>query len=197
MISNSTVNVKTEPSSRIVTVREARNWAKIPSQDDDSAIDSIIDLCQKNLEDYLDRRFISQTVEWFFDGCPYGATLTLPIGADVTAINSISYYTSSDELKTFSASNYTLDSDSIPNRILLSTGNFWPTELRGHKSFVIDFTVGKSDASTVNPRLRTAVLKMVASQMDNGRINDYLEANSWIQTALIEVFDLKTHFSAV
>ena len=195
VIDRSTVKVKTAPTLRPIQTSDVRQWAKIPSSNDDTAVDLLIDVCVGRLEAYLDRKFISQTVEWFFDGHPHGHFLDLPIGDDVTSITTIKYYTTADVLTTFDGADYSLDNESIPNRALLLDTKSWPTDVRSFKSYVIEFVVGKTTAELVDNRIKAALMKMCASQVDEGRISSLIMDNSLLETAMAEVADLKTNWS--
>lgn len=193
-IRSSTLTVKTAPTLRPVLTSEARSWSKVPTSNDDTSIDLLIDNCVGRLEAYLDRKIMSQTLEWFFDGDPYGGSIDLPVGADVASITSVKYWDTADAQQTYDASNYTLDSDSLPNRILLNDTKAWPTQVRFKKSYVIEFVAGSATVADVDNRIRVAILKMVASQVDEGRISTVLKDNNLFETAMAEVFDLKSHW---
>ena len=70
----------------------------------------------------------------------------------------------------------------------------WPTQVRFKKSYVIEFVAGSATVADVDNRIRVAILKMVASQVDEGRISTVLKDNNLFETAMAEVFDLKSHW---
>ena len=189
--------VSVPPTDRAISVHQARDWSKTTSTSDDTNIDLLIESAVGELESYTSRKLMSQTVKWIFDGYPDGHYIELPIGDGVTSVTSVKYYTTADSLETFfdeiSSDSLEQDFETVPNRLILKQNKSWPTDIRPAHSWEITFVAGASAASSVDPRLRSALLKMVASQVDSGRTNDRIDP-ALHQSALLEISDLKTHW---
>ncbi len=58
---------------------------------------------------------------------------------------------------------YRLDNLSTPARVLLNTGQSWPTGLRAANSMVVEYVTGYGDAAAVPDDIKTALRIMVAN----------------------------------
>lgn len=116
------------PSYYPVTRAEAKTHLNIYSSntDHDGYIDSLIHTATALAERYTNRRFVYQTVKCFLDIFPCGDFIRLPFG-QLKSVTHLKYKDTDGDQSTWAASNYIVDTDSEPGRIVLSYGKSWPT----------------------------------------------------------------------
>ena len=179
-----TVTTVTGPAIEPVSVAEVKAYARIDSSDDDDQIEGWVETARTAAETFTRRSFISRTLrlsldnagcgraEWtpgyyelpvgFFDGS-LPARLELPFGP-VTALTSVTTYSTLNAATVYSSTNYTL----LGDRIVLNSGASWPSGLRSSNAAEIVYTAGYGPNPADVPRpIRTAVI-MHAAQMYDG-----------------------------
>lgn len=175
----------TGAAADIVTLGEAKTWAKIDTTEDDPLIASLISSATVAAEEFTRRAFINQTWKLTIDLCPSGLDLgegvyDLPPSAlygdlkpmielpkvPVSSITSVTTYDTANTGTVFSSSNYSL----IGNRLILNYDASWPTGLRSYGACEIVYVAGYGATSTSVPNpIKTAVLMHVQAMYD-GRI---------------------------
>jgi uncharacterized phiE125 gp8 family phage protein len=91
--------------------------------------------------------------------------------APIQSIDSVKYYDTDGVLQTMSASDYLLDSDSEPGRLLPAVGTSWPaTEVRPN-AVVIEYDSGYAAASDI-PKQLPAAIKLAAGHLYRHREED-------------------------
>ena len=79
------------------------------------------------------------------------------------SIESISSYDGDDQESVMSSSSYRLSGD----RVVLTSGGTWPSNLRDRDCIVVRYVAGYGDASAVPEAIKTAIKAMVAHAYDN------------------------------
>jgi uncharacterized phiE125 gp8 family phage protein len=118
-----------------VSVDDAKLFAKIDTEADDTVVSDLITSARRVVEEKLDRSLISQTWDYFLDGFPpadYPICLPRP---PVISISSVKYTPNGGSAVTMSATDYyadlTADSRGRPRKaeIWLGIGKAWPGDL--------------------------------------------------------------------
>lgn len=160
----------TPPDVEPVTLAEAKTALRVDGTVDDLLISTYIAVAR----DYVERTarpklaLITQTWRFIADEWPDGDTVELrPYPLQV--VGSIKYTDDSGVERTFSSSNYLVDTASEPGRIRLKGTASWPsTTLRDLNGLAIEFDAGFGDAgSDVPEMLRQAILLLVAHWYEN------------------------------
>lgn len=148
------------PASEPVTTSEAKDHLRVDLSTDDTLIGNLVTAARTWIEQVSGVRFITQTLDVSIDGWPAGDALALPVWP-VASITSITSYALDGTASTVSASTYRLDTFAIPPRVVLVTGNTWPTGGRALNSGTVRLVAGTAAGSVPGP-LRQAVLLLVA-----------------------------------
>ena len=181
----------TEP----VTLAELKEFARIDGSSDDALLTSMGKAARKSLENYLGRVFITQTWELWRDAWPlqpgrhkepwwdgvrdgHAGQLLRPsdyieLGlARVQSVLSFVTYNMDNVATTFSASNYLVDTQSEPGRLVLNSGSTWPDSLRNRNAIKITFEVGYGDTTNDVPEDIRSAIKMLALHLYETRCGD-------------------------
>lgn len=153
--------IVTPPATTPITLAEAKKQARIYHDSDDDQINMMIESATAIVEQYLQRKLITQTWKMFLDIFPSEIKVLFGDLQSVTHIK----YTDSDEVQsTFDSSKYLVDTDSEPGRIILKTNETWPTDVLSPKNPIeIQFVTGYGDSSTDIPQdIRNAILWLVS-----------------------------------
>jgi uncharacterized phiE125 gp8 family phage protein len=127
----------------------------------------------------MGRAIISQTLQLFidtlenyddplFEGIKTGPYLNyyknyidLPF-PEVSSITHIKTFDDEDNATTFSSSKYFLDNVRQPARVVLRTGETFPTALRVANAIEVQFVAGYADANSVPAPIKIALFQIVA-----------------------------------
>lgn len=182
------IKLITPPSIDPVSLADVKNYLRVDQSSEDTQISLMIGAATRLCEEYTNKRFITQTWDYFIDRFPreagrawqegvfdlpinYFDTLTGPIKIPLGLIQSVTFlktYDDSDTEATFSSSSYALDLSSEPARLALRMGAVWPTTiLRPVNGIQIRCVVGYGSAATDVPAsIRQAILETVASMYE-------------------------------
>jgi uncharacterized phiE125 gp8 family phage protein len=95
----------------------------------------------------------------------YKQYISLPT-SPVRSVTHIKTYDDSDNATTFAASKYYVDIAREPARIVLRTGETWPTALRVANSIEIEFAAGYANAGEIPHALKVGMLQHIAYLYD-------------------------------
>ena len=160
----------TPPAVEPVTVDDIKVAGRIDGTAFDAQITNLlIPAIRQEAEYRLSRRLITQTVELILDQFPCLSSLAIDlVFPDAQAITSIKYMDSAGAEQTLSASVYQLDSDSVPSRVFLKSGQSWPETQNLPSSVRIRYTVGYGNAGTDVPNsVRLWIIAHVVQALDH------------------------------
>ncbi len=149
------------PAVDVVTLAEAKAFMNVTFADDDSLIQSQIDVATKWLEDKTRRAFINQTWTLTFDEELLQDWFELPRPSlqDVTKIET---FIDDGTGATFDLTKIVISKNRMVGRVTLINGNTWPTDLRNVEAFVVTFIAGYGALATDVPEpLHEAILRFV------------------------------------
>jgi uncharacterized phiE125 gp8 family phage protein len=158
----------TAPLVEPVSLDEMKSHLRVDIEDHNDLISGLIAGAREYLEGATNRAFVSQTWRLSLDNFPAGE-IELPKPPLLT-VDSIVYLDSEGVETTIDSSDYIVDTDSEPGRIVLASGASWPTgvSLYPVNPVQIEFTAGYGDAGSDVPQyLRQAVKLLVSHWYEN------------------------------
>jgi len=172
-----------------VTVAELRAYARIDDTIDATLLGVLIGAATKWCEEYTNRSFINRTLRLHLDAIsevdvplhegfregPYQIYLKNYIElpkAPVSAVASVLYFDDSDNQSTWATTNYYVDLQSEPARIVLRDGGSWPTDLRNANGIQVNYTAGYGANTTDVPESIRVAIKQYATHMYEHRGDD-------------------------
>ena len=170
--------IHTEPASEPITLAEAKSYLRVDSSGDDALITSLIISARKLCEEHMQRAIMSQTLQLFIDtteeidqplweGMRTGPYLyyhknyiDLPMPT-VTAVTHVKTYDDSDNATVFASSNYYVDNARQPARVVLRTGETFPTALRVANAIEVQYVTGYANANSVPEPIKFSIYQVL------------------------------------
>ena len=135
----------TAPLIEPVTLAEAKDHLRVSIADDDDYITGLIAAARRFVENDLGRALITQTWDLFLSEFPTVDEIEIP-HPPLQSVTSLKYKNSAGTETTWAASNYIVDTNSEPGRIVLTYSNSWPTDtLYPANPITIRFVAGYGD----------------------------------------------------
>jgi uncharacterized phiE125 gp8 family phage protein len=142
------LTLQTAASVEPITTAEAKEHLRILGSDEDTYVDTAIAAARQTFEDLSGRALITQTWDLWLDTWPSSDYIVVP-RPPLQSVTSIVYYDEDDAESTFASTNYLVDGDLKPGRIILNSGASWPTDsLRPRHSIRVRFVAGQGDAAS-------------------------------------------------
>lgn len=179
------VSGPTEDAVSLATVKE---FLRIDGTADDTALGVIISGCTKRVEQFIDRKLVTQTWDVFYDDFPYTEAdvwwdgvregsqselrkpakyMELPFGP----LQSVTYFYSygeDDVAVDFSTANWQADLKGPAPRIVLKMGGAWPTTiLRPVNGVQIRGVFGFGAAAAVPDDIKQGLLSFIAKTYEH------------------------------
>ena len=152
----------TAPVCEPVSMAEAKLHARIDESADNQTVTALISAARQLAERFTNRVFITQTWKLFLDEAPCSSVLELP-KAPLQSVTHVKGYDDADTATTLAASNYFVDANSKPGRVVLRTSGNWPVITRVANGFEVQFICGYGDAAeNVPAEIRQAILLIIA-----------------------------------
>lgn len=141
--------------------------------DENTLIDRLITAARRRAENYLNRRFVTQTWDWMLDEAPTCDSFRLP-WPPLQSITHIKYLpTDGSTLASYSSTNYHVATPTNqPAYVKLNPGSAWPSVIDKLDSFQIRMVLGYGAASAVPDTIKQAVCLMVGSLYKNRAATD-------------------------
>jgi uncharacterized phiE125 gp8 family phage protein len=135
---------------------------------DDYLLAQFITEARQEVERVLDRKLITQTVTEYWDGWPGGRELVLPYG-NLQSVTSLRYRDEDGDWQTVSSSDYIVQTEDDPGRIVLDDDADWPTEtLYESKPIEVVYSCGYGSAfGSVPFAIRRGIMLMVNEMYEN------------------------------
>jgi len=164
------------PTSEPVTLAEARLHLKIDDDitEDDTLIQLLISAARRHVEVFTRRALMTQTWDLFLDDFP-GTSLSInprsilssdmikTPKAPLQSVTTITYVDTDGATQTLvEGTDFTIDTNSEPGRIVPFFGLFWPTTRSVLNAVKVRFIAGYGDATDVPEDLKAAILVIVA-----------------------------------
>lgn len=175
-----TIKQYAAPSVEPVTVAELKEELRLLTSAHDDLLTRLLTAAREQVESFTRRALITSTWEATWGRWPSswphacrdasqfaGRVLTLP-RATLQSVTWVKYLDEDGTLTEFAASNYSVDIDTIPGRIVLKPSASWPTLGDYPNAIRIRFVAGYGDAAANVPQsLRLAIRFLVAHWFTN------------------------------
>lgn len=142
-----------------VTAAEVRAQAGVPTQDDDSLIETYIAAATERAEAICGRALVTATYKLYLDKFPCEIRLPKP---PATSVTSIQYIDTGGNTQTLNTSLYTTDLKSEPARIVPAWGQVWPPTRCQPNAVTVTYVAGYSDAASVPAMIRLGIMQIAA-----------------------------------
>lgn len=158
--------IVTAPADTPLSLTEVKAHCRVSFPDDDTILAIYLGSAVASVEQFLQRKLINQTWKMFLDYWPQKIEMLFGNLQSVTHVK----YTDVDETTaTLSSSSYTVDTASVPGRIVLKDGESWPSvTLNEVNPIEVQFVTGYGATSASVPQdVRNAVLLTTAHLYEN------------------------------
>lgn len=167
----------TAPASEPLSLAEAKDHLRIETSDQDSLIAAMIQTARETVEEYLNRKLISQTWTAYFDQW----SSVMELLPEVSAVNSVKYMDVSNVQQTLSTSVYELTNGTLVGGVRRKYNQDWP-ELLDHSDVIeIEFVCGYGADTDVPEPIKQAMKLLIGQYYENrestvvGTINTTLD----------------------
>lgn len=162
-----TLKLITAPATEPLTLVEAKLHLRVDGSDDDTLITAIITAAREQAEHTLQRALIAQTWERVLDAFPADGIILLGL-VPVASVTSVIYLDEAGAAQTVSATDYTLDADTVPGRILPDAGFTWPnTQADTLNTVRARFVAGYANAAAVPAGIKAWMLLQIGALYRN------------------------------
>ena len=162
-------SLHTAPAVDPVTLTEVKNHLRIDllNFDHDDYLKNIIAAAVHEIEQITKRRLITQTWQAFYDYWPSNGFLELPFG-QLQSVTHVKYTDTDADVTTWDSSEYIVDTDSDPGRVVLGYGESWPTDtLYPSNPIEVQFVCGYGLAVSVPDMIKQAIKLKISDLFEN------------------------------
>ena len=191
------IRVTTAPSVEPLALSEVKSYLRISGSGEDTLIGNFIEAARTFCEDFPGRALITQTLtltldatneidDPLFEGTRtgpyvnfYKSFISVP-RPELQSVTSVKTFADDDTATTFASSKYYVDTSRDPARIVLRTGETWPTALRVANAIEVVYVSGYGNAASDVPApLKIGMMQHIAYMYDQrGDMKDYLQART-------------------
>tara|TARA_B100000700_G_scaffold243008_1_gene270802 strand:+ start:800 stop:1453 length:654 start_codon:yes stop_codon:yes gene_type:complete len=173
------LTVSTEPTAEPLSLQEVKEYLRVEDSTDERIVQPLILAARQYAESHMNRALMQQTLTLTIDTALdtedplwegmrtapdinyYKNYVVLPKGP-VQSVTSLKTYDDSDNATTMAASKYYVDTAREPARIVLRTGENFPTALRVANAIEVIYVAGYTNAYTVPEPIRMGMLQHIA-----------------------------------
>jgi len=153
---------------------------------EDTYIESLITAARTLVEDYIGRRLITQTWNYYLDNFGEGNrwqknvelalimnsygndNIKLPYAAPLQSVTAVTYMDSDESSNAMSTSDYIVDIKSEPGRVVLGYGKSWPSAtLSPSNPISIEYVAGYGTSTAVPKQIKQAMLLIIGDLYEN------------------------------
>lgn len=162
------LKINTEPSAEPLSATDIYDQSRIDGTDEAVLLAAYIAAARQHVENVTGRALLTQTWDMYLDDWPANGVIKLP-KPPLVSVTHIKYTDSDDTESTFSADYYSVDTNSVPGRIVLDYGESWPTDtLATNNPITIRFVAGYgADSTSVPDPILHAMKLLVGSWFEN------------------------------
>ena len=171
--------VSTEPTAEPLSLQEVKEYLRVEDATDERVVQPLITAARQFAESHMNRALMQQTFtltldavveqnEPLYEGIRtapdlnyYKNYIVLP-KSPVQSVTSVKTYDDSDTATTMAASKYYVDTAREPARIVLRTGETFPTALRVANAIEVIYVAGYTSAYTIPEPIRLGMLQHIA-----------------------------------
>ena len=152
--------VAVAPLHEPITLDELKSDQRIEldNNEDDVFLYGAIQAATVRAENFLDRKLVTQTLDYYVHAFPAKDFITLP-GGRLASITSLKYTDSDGSETTWTASNYFASVTGEPGRLNLAYNISWPSvTLKPRDAIVVHYIVGYGTGDQVPANIRKGIL---------------------------------------
>ena len=171
--------VTTEPTAEPLSLQEVKEYLRVDDATDERVVQPLIIAARQFAESHMNRALMQQTItlsldavvdqdEPLYEGMRtapdlnyYKNYLVLP-KSPVQSVTSVKTYDDNDTATTMAATKYYVDTQREPARIVLRTGETFPTALRVANAIEVVYVAGYTSAYAVPEPIRLGMLQHIA-----------------------------------
>tara|TARA_R110001583_G_scaffold64231_9_gene186865 strand:- start:628 stop:1215 length:588 start_codon:yes stop_codon:yes gene_type:complete len=167
--------ISVAPVSSPVTVEDARLHLDLDDNYYDSQLDRLIDVARRRVEQDTRRSLVTQTHVLSMDTFPTNGIIELPT-APIQSVTSVTYVDTNDATQTFTE--FTLDSNNTPSRLVLNDGESFPTVRAHYDDVKVTYVSGYgSTVASVDPVAKFAILMLVSHLFNSPSVTAHGSVN--------------------
>ena len=165
----SALTVVTEPETEPVLVNDLKSHLRIDDlADEDPDLGGYISAAREHVEGAARRALVTQTLKLSLDGWPEDDEIVLP-RPPLQSVTTLEYLDEGGSPTTWPSSNYIVDTDSQPGRIVLAANVDWPSvTLYPVNPVQITYVAGYGTAGSV-PKKYVQAIKLLAGHWHENR----------------------------
>ncbi len=167
---NTAFSIVTDSTGEPLTTDEVRDHVR-GSTEDNSLIDAQTTAARLYCENFTHREFMLKKLRYSLESWPRGEIqLPRPVNTSSTSKPlTVSYRAQGGSTyTTFASTNYLVDTESEPGRIVLKNGAAWPSgALENGQSVRVDFWSGATAASLVSQSQKQGILLLAGHWYEN------------------------------
>ena len=173
------IKVTTEPTAEPLSLQEVKEYLRVDDATDERVVQPLIIAARQFAEEHMNRALMQQTFTLMLDAvidqdqplyegmrtAPdlnyYKNYIVLP-KSPVQSVTSVKTFDDSDTATTMASTKYYVDTQREPARIVLRTGETFPTALRVANAIEVIYVAGYTSAFTIPEPIRLGMLQHIA-----------------------------------
>lgn len=157
----------TPPTEQPISLDQLKTHSRIDINDHDTLLDALIGAATEHVEAHTRRALCTQTWRLTLDEWPAGDTIVLPL-PPLQSVTAVRYIDEDGATTTWAASNYVVDTDSEPGRVVRKRGVSWPSvALREASGVQIEFVCGYGGMGEQPLAIKQALLLLCGNWYEN------------------------------
>ena len=171
--------VTTEPTAEPLSLQEVKEYLRVDDATDERVVQPLIIAARQFAEQHMNRALMQQTITLSLDAVVdqdeplhegmrtapdlnyYKNYLVLP-KSPVQSVTSVKTYDDNDTATTMATTKYYVDTVREPARVVLRTGETFPTALRVANAIEVVYVAGYTSAYAVPEPIRLGMLQHIA-----------------------------------
>lgn len=173
------IKVTTEPTAEPLSLQEVKEYLRVDDATDERVVQPLIIAARQFAEEHMNRALMQQTFTLMLDAvidqdqplyegmrtAPdlnyYKNYIVLP-KSPVQSVTSVKTFDDSDTATTMASTKYYVDTQREPARIVLRTGETFPTALRVANAIEVIYVAGYTSAFAIPEPIRLGMLQHIA-----------------------------------
>jgi len=163
----SALTIETAPAAEPISTADAKTHLRVSAATDDDYIDTLVVAARQYAETCRQEALITQTWKFYPNDWPAGGFIEIPM-PPLVSVTHVKYTDSDGTENTWSSSNYIVDTDTKPGRVVLADGISWPTDsLYPSNPIEIQFVAGYGAAADVPQHIIQGMKLLVSHLYEN------------------------------
>jgi len=173
------LQVTTQATAEPITLQDVKDYLRVEDAQDERVLQDLIETARRFCEEHTKRAIMPQTLtltvdaydelaDPLWEGWKTGPYINYYKNyidlarCPVVSVTSVKTYNDADVATTMSASQYYVDNVREPARVVLRTGETFPTALRVANAIEVVYVAGYSNQATVPSPLKIGMLQHIA-----------------------------------